>query len=225
MSFNHVTGHVVHKFLGTTLTSDEFTLAILLLFIEHTNMLLLGLNVHFLLFLLISSHLCLVHLVLNKHFLKVLALLLTLLRLKIALSLHFIFQAVDKLNFSTEVSFLVVAALALLLIELAVTALLFLLGFDSGEVTLFLLAHTEQLNVLLLQLVVDLLLIFVGLGALSFLTHLLVKLLAHQAATLLFTHHRLLLFLVVEELVEFLDCCPFVFLGNFRVHFSHAVLL
>ena len=162
----------------------------------------------------------LVRLVFNQHFFKVVALLLALLSLELAFGLHFFLETFNKLDFSAECIFLISSSLALLFLKLAVAAFLLLLSFDAGEILFLELTHSKQLDVLLLQLSVDVVLFFVGTGTISLLSHLLVELLAHQPTTLLLPQHRLLLLFVVQQLIEFLYCCPFVFFSNFTIDLS-----
>lgn len=143
LGLDHVAGHVVHELLGAALAGNELALAVLLLLIEHTNVLLLGLHVHGALAGLVLFSLLFVHFIFNKHLLKVVALLLALLSLQLTLGLHLFLQTVDQVHFSAEGILLVDSALALLFHELAVAGLLLLLGFDAGEVALFLFAHAE----------------------------------------------------------------------------------
>lgn len=220
--FDNIAGHVVHELLCTALAGNEFSLTILFLFVKHTDVLLLCLDIEGLLTLALLLLLLLVHLVFDEHLLEIVALLLALLLLQAAFSFHLALKSVNKLNFGAEVLFLFNAALAFLLSKLVVAAFLFLLSLDAGKITLFLLTHSQQLNVLLLQLEVDVFLFLVRALLLSLFSHLFVKLLAHETATLLLAEHSLLLFLVVKKLVELLDRCPLVFLSDFRVHFRHG---
>jgi hypothetical protein len=74
--------------------------------------------------------------------------------------------------------------------------------------------------VFLLQLVVDLLFLFVLLLSERLFLDLFVEFLAHQATALRLTKLRLFLLFIMKELVELLNGCPFVFFCNLRVDFS-----
>lgn len=64
-------------------------------------------------------------------------------------------ESFHKFDLLAERLLLVVSALALLLHQLTVAALLLLLGFHLLQITAFLLSHAKQLDVLLLELVVN----------------------------------------------------------------------
>lgn len=64
-------------------------------------------------------------------------------------------ESFHKFDLLAERLLLVVSALALLLHQLTVAALLLLLGFHLLQITAFLLSHAQQLDVLLLELVVN----------------------------------------------------------------------
>lgn len=88
------------------------------------------------------------------------------------------------------------------------------------QVSALLLPHAQQLDVFLLQLVVDFVFFAVGLLARSFFDQLLVELLTHEPLALLLPQLSLLLFLVVQKLVEFLNCGPLVLLCDLRINFG-----
>jgi hypothetical protein len=71
-------------------------------------------------------------------------------------------ESFHKFDLLAERLLLVVSALALLLHQLTVAALLLLLGFHLLQITAFLLSHAKQLDVLLLELVVNFVFFLVG---------------------------------------------------------------
>lgn len=73
---------------------------------------------------------------------------------------------------------------------------------------------------LLLKFMVNTIFFLDLLHALTFFYHLLVELLPDETAALLLSEHALLLLLVVKQLVELLNCSPFVIFGDFAVYFG-----
>lgn len=127
------------------------------------------------------------------------------------------FKTVNEFKFGTEVRFFFLTALPLFFNKLAIARFFFLLSFDACKISFFLFSHSEKLDMLLLELVVNLVFFIFSCFLLSFLLQLLIKFLSHKTATFLLTKKCLFLFLVVQKLVELLNGGPFIFLSNFRV--------
>jgi hypothetical protein len=92
---DNVPSHIVHELLSTTLTGNKFTLAILLLFVEHASVFLLSLHIELALTLLISHSFLFVHFILNKHLLEVFSFLVALIGLQVALGFHFLLETLN----------------------------------------------------------------------------------------------------------------------------------
>lgn len=185
-------------------------------------MLLLSLDVQFPFAQTVLLRFLLVDLVLHKHLLKVVSLLISLLRLQLSFLFHFFLKAIYEFYLLLECMLLVVSPLAFLFHQLAVARIFFLLDFQLLHLCLLFFSHPEQLDVLLLKFMVNTIFFLYLLHALTFFYHLLVELLPDEAAALLLSEHALLLLLIMKQLVELLNCCPFVIFGDFAVYFGEG---
>jgi len=209
--------HSVHEVLGAFLTSTELVLTVFLLFVEHAGVFLLGIHIFLAFALFKSKSLDLLFFVLLKHFLKVHLLLLSLVVEHLTLSIHLLLQSVDQLQLLVMVSLLLNTASLLLELELTVAAFFFNLDFGLVRSLLLHFLLSEELDVLSLHLVIFCTLRHFSALSLALLSHLVVQLFLNESLALLLTLKGLLLLLVVQQSVEFLDSEPLVLLVNLGV--------
>ena len=140
------------------------------------------------------------------------------LSLNLSLLVHFFLKSTHELNLLFECLLFINAPLLLFLLELAISRLLLLLNLELLDLDLLFLSHTQQLDMLFLNFVIHAVLLSGLLHLISFFLKLFVKFLTNQSLAFLLTKHRLLLLLVVKQLVELLDCGPFIIFCNFTVN-------
>jgi len=210
-------GHSVHEVLGAFLALREFVLTVSLLLVEHTGVFLLSRNIFLTLLFFLSELLRLLFFVLFEHLLQVHLLLLSLVVEHLTLSIHLLLQSVDQLQLLVMVSLLLNTASLLLELELTVAAFFFNLDFGLVRSLLLHFLLSEELDVLSLHLVIFCTLRHFSALSLALLSHLVVQLFLNESLALLLTLKGLLLLLVVQQSVEFLDSEPLVLLVNLGV--------
>ena len=140
--------------------------------------------------------------------------------LKLTFGLHFFLKTINKFNFLFKCIFFIISSFFLFLNKLAISRFFFLLSLDTAKFLFFLFSHTKKFYMLLLKFLINFVLFPVLFFTLRLFLHLFIQFLAHQTATFLLPQNRLLLFLVMKKLIEFLNSCPFIFFSYFTVDFS-----
>jgi len=181
---------------------------------------LLGLNVIYTFTILFIFCFLFVYFIFNKHLFKIFTFLITLMCLKLAFSLHFFLKTINEFNFLFKCIFFIVSTFFLFFNKLAITRFFLLLSLDTAKFFFFLFSHAKKFYMLLLKLLINFVFFPVLFFTLRLFLHLLIQFLAHQAASLLLPQNRLLLFLVMKKLIEFLNRCPFILFSYFTVDFS-----
>ena len=179
-------GHSVHEVLGALLTFSELVLTVSLLFVEHTGVFLLSIDIFLALLFFLDQFLGLFFLVLFEHLFQVHLLLLSLVVEHLTFSVHLLLQSVNKLKLLLIVLLVLDTFSLLLKLELAVTAVFLNLNF-SFVLTLFLhLFLAKELNVFALHPVILFSLRHFSLLGLVLLGHLVVEFLLNQSLAFLF---------------------------------------
>ena len=122
----------------------------------------------------------------------------------------------DKLNFLRELVLGFLALSSFLIMQLAVSAFLFSADFLFLSMSLFDFTLAKKFNMLLLKLLVHTTLCHLLMLAVLLLLDLSIEFVLDQLAALLFSHHSLFLFFVVQQCVEFLNGNPLIVLSKFR---------
>jgi len=213
-------GHPVHEFLRATLTHFELVLAIRGLLVQHGGVVLLRLDVLDAFGLSDLVLLSLVPGVLLHHLLEIELLLVAFIGKHLSLGVHLCLQTQHQILVLLVVGLLLDALALLVEFELPVARLLLSVYFLLVLVVLGSFTGAKECNVLSLHSVVGHVLRVEGLLAGSLVHHLPVELLLDQTLALSLAELLLLLLLVVQKCVEFLDCEPFILLVDLGVDVS-----
>lgn len=213
----HAVGHLVHEFLGASLTRLHLADTVLLHLILHLGILLLGAKVIEALLLFLLSHSVLLLFIFLEHSMQIFALLSSLLHLHLSLLFHFFAEASDLLLLLHELSLIHISLSSALLSKLEVARVLVVHDLLKCLRLSLLFALLEQFIVLLSHLMVHAVLILHVSILVVLVFNLLRELLPNKSLSLHITNHSLLLLLEVQQSVELLDGSPLIVLVYFTV--------
>jgi len=216
----HTVGHLVHEFLGASLTRLHLADTIRLHLILHLGVLLLGTKVVEALLLFLRSHSVLLLFIFLEHTVQIFALLSPLLHLHLSLLFHFVAEASDLLLLLHKLSLIRISLSSALLSKLEVARVLVIHDLLHDLRLSLLFALLEQLIVLCSHLMVHAIFVMQISILVVLVFDLRGKLLPDESLPLHVTNHCLLLLLKVQQCVEFLDCSPLIVFIYFTVCLS-----